>query len=93
MSDDEVAAPQPCPKKRKYTQRLRTGANVVTVPVQGIFTSKPLHICRKAAEYFIGVGSGRINRVLHGLADGRAQEMRLPRNEPTSAMSICLSFL
>ena len=96
-SDDGGAASQPRPKKRhKYTCRRRKGATDVTVPVQGVVTSKNVHICRKSALFLIGVGPGRVQRVLDGRADGRTKGMRLPNSGESLAsgpMSVCLRFL
>ena len=94
--EDEPVSQMPPKKKRRYTCRKRKGPSHVTVSVQGIFTSEPVHICRKAAEFLLGVGPMRVQRVLYGLADGRTKGARLPnRAEAVTSgpMSICLRFL
>ena len=94
--EDERVSQRPPKKRRRYTCRKRKGRAHVTVSVQSIFTSEPVHICRKAAEFLIGVGPMRVQRVLYGLAEGRTKGARLPnRAEAVTCgpMSICLRFL
>ena len=94
--EDELVSQMPPKKRRSYTCRKRKGSSHVAASVQGIFTSEPVHICRKAAEFLIGVGPARVQRVLYGLADGRTKGARLPnRAEAVTSgpMSICLRFL
>ena len=53
-------------------------------------------ICRRAAEWLIGVGDDRVRRVLSGRADGRTKGMRLPNagvSLTSSPMAVCLRFL
>ena len=52
-------------------------------------------ICRKAAEWLIGVGGHRVQRVLDGLPDGRTRGMRLPNTMwlTVSPKEVCLRFL
>ena len=72
------------------------GKRQPTVPVQGVLTRKSLSICRKAAEFLIGVGPIRVQRVLSGRADGRTKGMRLPNSGvplTISPMAVCLRFL
>ena len=91
-NDEDSASQRPCKKQRMYTCRRRTGASGATVPVQGILTSKSLLICRKAAEFLIGVGPARVQRVLEGRADGRKRGMNV-RSVTSTPMSVCLRFL
>ena len=97
VSDDDPATPAPAPKRRRqYTSRRRGGWPQPTVPVQGVLTRKSLSICRKAAEFLIGVGSPRVQRVLSGRADGRLKGMRLPNSGvpcTSSPRAVCLRFL
>jgi hypothetical protein len=80
-------------KRRKYTMRRRKDW-APSVPIQGILTSKPVVVCRKAAEFLIGVSPQRVQRVLEGQEDGRRRGMRLPNDSLTSGpMSLCLRFL
>ena len=76
--EDELVSQMPPKKRRRYTCHKRKGHAHVTVSVQGIFTSKPVHICRKAAEFLIGVGPMRVQRVLYGEVDRRTEGARLP---------------
>ena len=97
VPDEIVPAPLTPPKKRRrYSCHKRTGSCEATVPVEGILTDKPLLICRKLAFMLMGVGPGRVQRILDGLGDGRTRGMRLP-NDGTSRtsgpMSVCLRFL
>ena len=78
------------------SQAEEDGAAKVTVPVQGVLTSKPVFICRKSAQFLIGVGPGRVQRVLDGRADGRTKGVRLPNSGASLTsmpMSVCLRFL
>ena len=66
------------------------------MPVRGVLTRTSLSICRKAAEFLIGVGAARVQRVLSGRADGRTKGMRLPNSGvplTISPMAVCLRFL
>ena len=51
---DNAGAHTPPSKRRKYTMRRRKDG-APSVPIQGILTSKPVVVCRKAAEFLIGV--------------------------------------
>ena len=98
VPDDDAAASEPLPKKRRqYTCRRRRGmVGDVSVPVCGVLTGKSVFICRKSAEFRIGVGAPRVQRVLQGRADGRTKGMRLPNSGKSLAsgpMSVCLRFL
>ena len=98
VSDDEdPATGTPAPKRRhQYTCRRRRGQHQPTVPVRGVLTRRSVCICRKAAEFLIGVGSPRVQRVLSGHADGRTKGMRLPNagvSLTSSPMAVCLRFL
>jgi len=76
--------------------RRRVKGHVPTVPVRGILTSKDMNICRKAAEFLIGVGPGRVQRALEGQADGRTRGHRIPNNHESLTSiptTICLRFL
>ena len=82
-------------RRRQYINRRRAN-HIPTVPVQGILTSKAITICRKAAEFLIGIGPGRVQRVLEGRADGRTRGHRIPNNHAaltSGPMAICLRFL
>ena len=67
---------------RRYTQRAQaTGIRKKpSVSVQGLFTAKPLRICRALAIDLIGIGPKRLHRVLHGELDGRQKGNRAPNN-------------
>ena len=83
-------------RRRQYTIRRRAGQSLPSIPVQGILTSKDIRICRKAAEFLMGVGPGRVQRVLEGKADGRTKGHRLPNDHPaltSGPKKICLRFL
>ena len=94
--EDGHVSEMPPQKRPRYTRRRRTGSSRVSVSVQGIFTSEPVHICRKAAEFLIGVGPTRVQRVLYGEVDRRTKGARVPnRAEAVTSgpMSTCLRFL
>ena len=97
VSDDDPATTAPAPKRRhQYTCRRRRGQHQPTVPVRGVLTRKSLCICRKAAQFLIGVGPTRVQRVLNGLPDGRTRGMRLPNagvSLTSSPKEVCLRFL
>ena len=96
VSEDEDEVSQRPPKKRRqYRKRRRKGGHDPSVPVQGILTPKPVLICRKSAAFLIGIGSGRLSRVLCGRADGRTKGMRLPSHASGSRgpLEVCLRFL
>ena len=97
VSDDDPATTAPAPKRRhQYTCRRRRGQHQPEVPVRGVLTRKSVRICRKAAEFLIGVGSARVQRVLSGHADGRTKGMRLPNagvSLTSSPKEVCLRFL
>ena len=97
VSDDDPATTAPAPKRRRqYTCRRRRGQHQPTVSVRGVLPRKSVCICRKAAEFLIGVGARRVQRVLSGHADGRTKGMRLPNagvSLTSSPMAVCLRFL
>ena len=75
LEDDDIA-PSKRPKLN-YTQRRRfQGHSHPSVPVQRILTNMSLFICQKAAQFIFGVGCARVQRVLHGKADGRTHGHR-----------------
>ena len=72
------------------------GQHQPEVHVRGVLTKKSVCICRKAAQFLIGVGPHRVQRVLSGHADGRTKGMRLPNDGvslTSSPMAVCLRFL
>ena len=83
------------PKRRACNKRReKTGSSNPTIPAQGI-SNISITICRTAAETCIGVSSQRVQRVLHGLPDGRRRGHRVPNNHlalTSVPMSICLRF-
>ena len=98
LSLEEQVVPQ---KRRKlhpkgYVQRRRVHQFAHTISGVSLGASGNFKICRKAAEFCLGVGSARVQRILHGLLDGRTKGNRLPNNHPsltTGPMSTCLRFL
>ena len=92
--DEDDAPQQPPEKRRRYRCSRRKGTHGPTVPVQGVFSSKAVLICRKSAEFLIGIGPCRVQRVLHGRADGRTKGMRLPSHASGShgPLHVCLRF-
>ena len=92
--DEDDAPQQPPEKRRRYRCSRRKGTHGPTVPVQGVFSSKAVLICRKSAEFLIGIGPCRVQRVLHGRADGRTKGMRLPSHASGShgPLDVCLRF-
>ena len=83
---------RPYVKKRRLTRRSRS------VPVQGFLPAmtKPFLICRKTAEFCIGVGPNRVQRVLHGYPDRRRKGYRVPCNHESLTsrpQAICVRFL
>ena len=92
--------PRPPPnKKRTHNQTHRRQSQQgwgPTVPVQHIFTDDALKICEKACCFLMGVGTNRVQRVLHGLPDRRRRGHRAPNNHEmfTSPQTqTCLQFL
>ena len=63
--DDDVGAHTRPSKIRKYTMR-RKRAGAPSVPVQGILTSKPVVVCRKAALVLSGVSAQGVQRTCVG---------------------------
>ena len=84
------------PKRRAYNKRGKTtGSSNPTIPTQWIFNIF-ITTCRKAAETCIGVSAQRVQRVLHGLPDGRRRGHRVPNNHlalTSVPMRVCLRFL
>ena len=88
-----AGAHTPPSKRRKYTMRRRKDG-APSVPIQGILTSKPVAVGRKATAFLIGVSPQRVQRVLEGQEDGRRKGMMLPNDSVASGpTSVCLRFL
>ena len=87
----------PKPPARSYTTRRRImKGRQGTIPVESILLRATFRICRKAAEFCIGVGPGRTTRVLNGSPDCRFKGSRVPNNHPcltSTPMATCLRFL
>lgn len=95
----EQVRPRPKPKlePRGYVKRRRVDPKKgATIPGVSLGASGNFKICRKAAEFCLGVSSRRVQRVVQGLPDGRTKGNRLPNDHPslsTGPMSTCLRFL
>ena len=76
LEDDDIA-PSKRPKLNyKQRRRSRGHSHQASVQVQRILTNMPLFIFEKAAICLFGVGCARVQRVLHGKADGRTHGHR-----------------